>query len=277
MKSIKIYLTILSTILLTSSVCQAQVGIGTNTPRGMLDVNSSTQGIVFPRVALTATNVEAPVINPNGGGALEIGTTIYNTATTTNGSFDVNPGIYAWEGTRWAPQFIKEEVVVFTQNPLDQRVATGDTTLDSPTSDWVDVSSLGTGSNFTPKYTGTYRIKANFNFAAGKVLPPPSPFKIRMATEEGFFRFTFNGTKYLIYTHSYSIRNEDTGLDYNQFRHDSSLVLYETLTAGITYNFKVEIDMFVAGEFENGGDTGAGRAHVGIGVPCTIEFTFLQE
>ncbi len=267
MKPIYNYLTIASAVFLLN-ICQAQIGVGTDNPRGILDLNSSTQGIVFPKVTLTATNVAAPVSNPNGG-ALEVGTTVYNTATTANGSFDVNPGIYAWNGFLWIPQFIKEEVVVFTQNPLDLRVE------EAPS--WIDVPGLGNGSTFTPKYTGTYRIKANFNFAAGKVLPPPSPYKIRMATEEGYFRFTFNGTQHWIYTHSYSIRNEDTGQDYNQFRHDSSLVLYENLTAGVTYNFRVQIDMFVAGEFENGGDAGDGRAHVGVDVPCTVEFTFLQE
>ena len=76
----------------------AQVGINTTTPNGILDINSTTHGFVLPRVALTATNVQAPVTNPQGG-AVAIGTLIYNTATTNTGSNDVSPGFYVWDGS----------------------------------------------------------------------------------------------------------------------------------------------------------------------------------
>ncbi len=115
----------------------------------------------------------------------------------------------------------------------------------------------------------------NFNFGAGKVVD--SGDVIDMATQEGYFRFTFDGSSYLIYTHAYSIDNDHIGTYYQKFRHDSSLVLYETLTAGQTYSFRLEIDMFVSSQFENGGNSGDGRAWVGLGVPCTVEFTYLEE
>ena len=78
----------------------AQVGVGTTTPRGALDINSSTTGMIPPRVALTATNVAAPVVNPQGG-ALVAGTLVWNTNTAGSIPTNVAPGMYYWDGTRW--------------------------------------------------------------------------------------------------------------------------------------------------------------------------------
>jgi uncharacterized protein (TIGR02145 family) len=50
----------------------AQVGVGTTTPAGALDIVSTTSGIVLPRVANTSA-----VVNPNGG-AIENGTMVYD-------------------------------------------------------------------------------------------------------------------------------------------------------------------------------------------------------
>ncbi len=82
-----------------SSISFAQIGIGTSTPEGILDIDSNIYGVVYPSVALTATNVEAPVVNPRGGG-LAVGTTVYNTNTTSTGTKDVEPGIFSWDGTQ---------------------------------------------------------------------------------------------------------------------------------------------------------------------------------
>lgn len=78
----------------------AQVGVGTTAPAGALDVNSTTNGFIPPRVALTATNVAAPVVNPQGG-ALVAGTIVWNTATDGTMPNNVAPGLYYWDGTRW--------------------------------------------------------------------------------------------------------------------------------------------------------------------------------
>lgn len=95
-------------LLLTTLICtafnffsQAQVGVGTTTPNGALDVTSTTNGFVPPRVALSATNVAAPITNPNGGGNPVAGTVVYNTATAGTSPNNVAPGLYYWDGTRW--------------------------------------------------------------------------------------------------------------------------------------------------------------------------------
>ncbi|WP_264560502.1 hypothetical protein [Flavobacterium sp. N2270] len=90
---------LLTTLFLSFSLF-AQVGVGTTTPRGALDINSSTSGMIPPRVALTATNVAAPVVNPQGG-ALIAGTLVWNTNTAGTIPTNVAPGMYYWDGTRW--------------------------------------------------------------------------------------------------------------------------------------------------------------------------------
>lgn len=78
----------------------AQVGIGTTSPEGALDISSNTQGFLLPRVSLTATNISSPVANPTASG-LATSTLVYN--TNTSGAFpnSVVPGYYYWDGTKW--------------------------------------------------------------------------------------------------------------------------------------------------------------------------------
>ena len=85
-------------LLLSVSLVQAQVGIGTANPHSsaQLEVNSSSKGILPPRVALTATNVSTPVSSP------EPGLLVYNTATASSGATAVTPGFYFWSaGSTW--------------------------------------------------------------------------------------------------------------------------------------------------------------------------------
>jgi len=63
--------TFLAAVVLTATT-YAQVGIGTTTPEGALDIMSTTSGLVMPRVANTSV-----VVNPNGG-AIVNGTMVYD-------------------------------------------------------------------------------------------------------------------------------------------------------------------------------------------------------
>ncbi len=71
------------------------VGINTDTPEAALDIVSSNDGLLIPRVSLTATNSATPLITP------ATGELIYNNATAGSGLTAVIPGFYFWNGTSW--------------------------------------------------------------------------------------------------------------------------------------------------------------------------------
>ena len=93
------FLTLL-VLLCLSFITRAQTGIGTTTPNASakLDVSSSTLGFLPPRVALTASNVFAPITGTSSAAA---GLLIYNTATAGTAPNNVVPGYYYWNGTAW--------------------------------------------------------------------------------------------------------------------------------------------------------------------------------
>ncbi|NUY80706.1 hypothetical protein HUK80_07360 [Flavobacterium sp. MAH-1] len=80
--------------LFSSFLSRAQVGIGTVTPSGALDVVSTTDGLLIPRISLTATNV-ATVVTPT------VSELVYNTNTSAAGANQVTPGYYYWNGSIW--------------------------------------------------------------------------------------------------------------------------------------------------------------------------------
>lgn len=88
----KIFLTL---ALITGMIASAQVRIGgTGTAvdaNAILELQSTTKGLLFPKVALTSTTAFAPL------SAHTAGMTVYNTATAG----DVTPGLYVNSGTAW--------------------------------------------------------------------------------------------------------------------------------------------------------------------------------
>jgi hypothetical protein len=88
-------------ILLIHIDTSAQVGIGTMTPRGALEINSTTNGFVPPQVALTSVTTSSPVVNPQTTGSPTTGTIVYNTATAGTTPNNVTPGYYFWNGSVW--------------------------------------------------------------------------------------------------------------------------------------------------------------------------------
>lgn len=61
----------------------------------MLDITSANTGVLLPRLALTATNVAAPVVAP------ATSLLVYNTATAGVFPNNVTPGYYYWDGLVW--------------------------------------------------------------------------------------------------------------------------------------------------------------------------------
>ena len=102
-----IYISILA-LICTSNIAFGQIGIGTETPdaSAVLDVVATDKGFLAPQVALTRTNLWAPLVAPVFPATLagNEGMLVYNTNTTTgNPATDVAPGYYFWDGTNWQP------------------------------------------------------------------------------------------------------------------------------------------------------------------------------
>lgn len=97
-------LSILFLVLVFAFNLNAQTGIGTTTPSASakLEVSSSTQGFLPPRIALTGTNDNTTIKNAAGTSITPAtGLLVYNTATTSNDPYKVIPGYYYYNGTSW--------------------------------------------------------------------------------------------------------------------------------------------------------------------------------
>lgn len=88
--------TFFALFLLTSFNLLAQVGIGNTSPEAALDIQSTSQGLLIPRVALASDTDITTVVNPNGG-ALQESTLVYNTGAAGLSAV----GFYYWNGSQW--------------------------------------------------------------------------------------------------------------------------------------------------------------------------------
>lgn len=80
--------------IISSFSSVAQVGIGTTSPQGALDINSSNGGLVMPRTNLTSVNDISTITTPTGEIPVE-GTIIYDTGD------NITEGFYVHDGSRW--------------------------------------------------------------------------------------------------------------------------------------------------------------------------------
>jgi hypothetical protein len=73
----------------------AQVGIGNTNPEALLDLTSTVNGVLLPRVSLTSLTVESPILNPQTGDIPE------STLVFHDGSNGIESGFYYWTSTSW--------------------------------------------------------------------------------------------------------------------------------------------------------------------------------
>nr|WP_317632144.1 hypothetical protein [uncultured Flavobacterium sp.] len=111
---------ILTICIYTTTYCQ--IGIGTSTPEGALDIVSSDGGVLFPRVNLSELNIQLPVTNPQGGNLAE-GTIVWN--TTLNSSKSLSPGLYYWANSKWNKVAIESNNFAFDKSTLQIPYITG--------------------------------------------------------------------------------------------------------------------------------------------------------
>ena len=91
---------ILTLLLVFPFLSLAQVGINTTVPKAALDVESTNNGMLIPRVQLTSTLDATTVVNPNTG-PLETSTLVYNIAAAGTVPNNVVAGFYYWNGSQW--------------------------------------------------------------------------------------------------------------------------------------------------------------------------------
>lgn len=132
-----------------------QVGINTTTPdtNAVLDVVSTTKGVLIPRVALSATNLAAPMSSHVAG------MIIYNTATAGTSPNNVIPGFYYNDSIKW--------VRIASADGLD---TTNDAWINDNTNTQVTLGTQSNGS--TARTAGTeFVIKDNGNVGIGTASP----------------------------------------------------------------------------------------------------------
>lgn len=186
----RVLLTLLFSIL-TQVTCSAQVGIGTTNPSGALDITSTVEGLLIPRVALSATNV-ATVLTPT------ISELVYNTFTSALGPNQVAPGYYYWNGTIWVP-ISTGSLSAWSQNG---NAGTNATTNFIGTTDAVD---FVTRTNNTEKV----RVTSSGNVGIGVSNPVA---KLDVAAGTTVVNSVVNGTGNINDFLQYNIQNTSTGV-----------------------------------------------------------------
>ena len=182
---------IITTILLLfGSIIFSQVGIGTNTPNvsSILDVKSSTQGILITRIALTNTTTFTLAGSTTIAQQYEANSMlVYNTATKD----DVTEGYYYWKQTnattagKWIKMMNGQDNVASAINGLNinsnQNVALGGalttpTTVATTATNTLALSGLTNGDSTTDKVVvaSTNGVLKAVNTVLPKVFYMPS-------------------------------------------------------------------------------------------------------
>ena len=257
----------------------AQMGIGTTTPDGVIDLNrdldiDNKYGLVLPRVTLLRTDEAAPIIDPDPAalpGTLSVGTVVYNTAATSFGSNSVYPGIYMWDGIDWVNEFPKKNAEIFKQTPPLTTFRT------FTTGSYQNIPNL-VGRTFTPTYSGTYKLEISMNWGGGKIDNLGAGTDV--AVQKGVFKFEFaSDPDEIIPSYTWSARH-GSGTNYYWIWEQTTIVIYKELVAGTGYSFSLKFDQTVSDGFVNGGDAdgsgNTGMGYIGGDIPCTVEFVFLD-
>lgn len=157
----KIYLIALG-LFATVSIAQVKVGGSPIVnPNAMFEVESTTKGMLLPRVALEATNLPAPLSATTAAELLALkGMTVYNTASTkdTDKVNGVLPGFYYHDGLKW-------NQMVTTDNKAVKFFYMPSITFKT------DVTATGQTKNLYEEYKKQFSLPVNGNHAKSTNAP----------------------------------------------------------------------------------------------------------
>lgn len=151
----RLHSTLIGLVMLLASIIASGQNVGINddgtspNASAMLDVKSTSRGLLPPRVALTSTSSASPISSP------ATALLVYNTATAG----DVTPGYYFWNGTLWERFNAGASQLNVVAKSADATllktetfiIGSGNITLTLPT-----VTSADNGLAITIKNVGTY-------------------------------------------------------------------------------------------------------------------------
>lgn len=271
-------------VLLTATICLpaiGQVGLTGTTPRGALDLgSSSTMGFVFPRVALT--DAASATITAPDGSAIVVGTVVYNTTANGSGNNRVYPGLYVWTGSKWTNQTSRKDYTIRMQNAT-LRTGSDDIT-------YGDQSVSFNNNTFTPLYSGDYKVLVHVHYGGGDVDDPDtgSSQYVNMNKQEGVMTFTLNGTDHTYTLNTYAAKNyipgsditNNTNLTYDNEINQMNFVFVESFTEGTSYSFSLTMNQADSDGFEADGDESGsldGRGYIELDdlLRCTVEFEYI--
>ncbi|MCH9659440.1 MAG: hypothetical protein K0U54_00870 [Bacteroidetes bacterium] len=267
---------LITTFLLSNSI-NGQVGINESDPNGVLDISSSSQGVVLPRMSLTSTVLQAPAVNPKDGVTIiPAGTTVYNDNTTANASNNVYPGMYVWDGAKWLAYNSKKQNELYEQSNVGSlRSVNG-----------VNIIAGLDSESFTASYTGDYRVEMRVNYGGGGARTPnqgaapgQSDGYLNIAQASGTFTLTFNGSTYDVPAHAYSTAYDSSEGATNYFAiwQEYTATFIVALSAGDVVPFSMNFTQNLATTYENDGDSGDGRGYIGYDIPCTVEINYVGD
>lgn len=218
--------TILSIFLFGTFISFAQVGIDTNTPDAgsILDINSSSKGILIPRVALTATNSQSPITPA----AIE-GMMVYNIATAGSIPNIVTPGFYYWNGSVWNKFAIKPD-----ENKFNSVTLNTDENITSSTFSTIPGMTL----TFTASKSTALILLTVSGY--GNTTEPLSWIEMRVYNQTT--SSSYGGTQVNIHS-SYRSGAESTNRIITSWSASFSKLITD-LTVGTSYTFRVEARVF---------------------------------
>ncbi len=113
------------------------------------------------------------------------------------------------------------------------------------------------------------------NWGSGTVEDPGSG--INFAAQEGVFKFSFGSPAVDEFIPIKTLSSKfGGGTVYFDIWEQFTIVLYKDLVAGTAYSFDLGFDQTVSDGFINNGNSGQGMGWIGIDLPCTVEFVFLD-